>query len=33
MQEDSLDVLGAFTSLVCTVKEVNKLSFKPLEQW
>ena len=33
MQEDSLDVLGAFTSLVRTVKEVNKLSFKPLEQW
>ena len=33
MQEDSLDVLGAFTSLVRTVKEVNKLSSKPLEQW
>ena len=30
MQEDDLDVLGAFTS---TVKEVNKLSSKPLEQW
>ena len=33
MQEDDLDVLGAFTSLLCTVKEVNKLSSKPLEQW
>ena len=29
MQEESLDVLGA----VRTVKEVNKLSSKPLEQW
>ena len=29
MQED----LGAFTSLLRTVKEVNKLSSKPLEQW
>ena len=33
MQEDNLDVLGAFTSLLCTVKEVNKLSSKPLKQW
>lgn len=33
MQEDDLDVLGAFTSLLRTVKEVNKLSSKPLEQW
>jgi len=33
MQEDDLDVLGVFTSLLCTVKEVNKLSSKPLEQW
>ena len=30
MQEDNL---GAFTSLLHTVKEVNKLSSKPLEQW
>jgi len=33
MQEDDLDVLGAFSSLICTVKEVNILSSKPLEQW
>jgi len=33
MQEDDLDVLGAFSSLIRTVKEVNKLSSKPLEQW
>ena len=33
MQEDDLDALGAFTSLLRTVKEVNKLSSKPLEQW
>jgi len=32
MQEDDLDVLGAFSSLIRTVKEVNKLSSKPLEQ-
>ena len=30
-QEDSLDVLGAFNSLVRTVKEVNKLSSKQLD--
>ena len=33
MQFDNLDVLGAFTSLLRTVKEVNKLSLKPLQQW
>ncbi len=33
MQYDSLDVLGAFTSLLRTVKEVNKLSSKRLEHW
>ena len=33
LQEDDLDVLGAFSSLVRTVKEINKLSDKPLEQW
>lgn len=33
MQFDTLDVLGAFTSLLRTVKEVNKLSSKPLQQW
>ena len=33
LQEDDLDVLGAFSSLVRTVKEINKLSVKPLEQW
>jgi len=33
MQEDDLDVLGAFSSLIRTGKEVNTLSSKPLEQW
>ena len=33
MQEDDLDVLGAFSSLIRTIKEVNKLSSKSLEQW
>ena len=33
MQSDDLDVLAAFTSLLRTVKEVNKLSSKPLDQW
>ena len=33
MQYDTLDVLGAFTSLLRTVKEVNKLSSKSLEHW
>ena len=31
MQEDNLDVLGTFTSLLHTVKEVNKISSKPLD--
>ena len=33
MQKDDLDVLGAFTSLLRTVKELNKLSSKGLEHW
>lgn len=33
MQKNDLDVLGAFTSLLRTVKEVNKLSSKLLENW
>ena len=33
MQGDDLDVLAAFTSLLRTVKEVNMLSSKPLDQW
>ena len=33
MQKDDLDILGAFTSLIRTVKETDKLSSKPLEQW
>ena len=33
MQSDDLDVLAAFTSLLRTVKEVNKLSSKSLDQW
>ena len=31
MQKDDLDILGAPTSLLRTVKETNKLSSKPLE--
>ena len=33
LQEDDIDILEAFTSLLRTVKDVNKLSDKPLEQW
>ena len=33
MQEDDVDVLGAFSCLVRTVKEVDKLSSKGLEHW
>ena len=33
LQEDDVDVLEAFTSLLRTVKDINKLSNKPLEQW
>ena len=33
MQRDDLDVLGAFTSLLRTVKEINRLSSKSLEHW
>lgn len=33
MQSNDLDVLGAFTSLLRTVKEINKLSSKSLQQW
>ena len=33
LQNDSLDILGAFISLVRTVQELNKLSSKPLQQW
>ena len=33
MQSDDLDVLSAFTSLLRTVKEVNKLCSKSLNQW
>jgi len=33
MQEDDLDALGAFSSLIRTVKEVNKLSSKPLRTY
>ena len=33
LQNDSLDILGAFTSLLRTVQELNKLSSKSLQQW
>ena len=33
MQEDDVDVLGAFSCLVRTAKEVDKLSSKGLEHW
>ena len=33
LQNDSLDILGAFTSLIRTVQELNKLSSKSLLQW
>ena len=33
LQEDDIDVLEAFTSLLRTVKDVNKLSDKPMEHW
>jgi len=33
MQNDSLDILGAFTCLIKTTNKTNKLSSKPLEQW
>ena len=33
MPGDDLDVLGAFTALIKTVKEINKLCSKSLDQW
>ena len=33
MQSDTLDVLSAFTSLLRSVKELNKLGSKDLEHW
>ena len=33
MQEDDLDILAAFSSLLRTVKELNKLSSGSLESW
>lgn len=33
MQSDSLDILGALTSLLRTVKETNKFCCKALSQW
>ena len=33
MQADHLDILGAFTNLLRTVKETNKLNVKLLDQW
>ena len=33
LQEDDLDVLGAFSCLIPTIKEVDKLTSKGLEHW
>ena len=33
MQSNDLDVLGAFMSMLRTVKEVGKLADKPLDDW
>ena len=33
LQQDKLDILGGFTSLLRTVNEVNKLSSKSLDHW
>ena len=33
MQSDEVDILGALTSLLKTLKETNKLSSRPLDQW
>ncbi len=33
MQGDELDILGALTYVLRTVKETNKLNAKPLDQW
>lgn len=33
MQGDELNILGALTYLLRTVKETNKLHGKPLDQW
>ena len=33
MQSDSLDIVGALTCLISTVKETNKLKTKPLSKW
>ena len=33
LQEDYIDILGTLTSLLKTVKEVNKLRDTPLDKW
>ena len=33
LQQDSLDILGAFSSLLRTMQELKKLSSKSFEQW
>ena len=33
MQADELDILGALSNLLRTVKETNKLNTIPLDQW
>ena len=33
MQNDEIDILGALTGLLKTLKENDKLASKPLDQW
>ena len=33
MQNDEIDILGALTGLLKTLKETDKLASKPLDQW
>ena len=33
MQSDDVDILSALNSLLRTIKEIDKLSFKSLDQW
>ena len=33
MQNDEIDILGALTGVLKTLKEMDKLASKPLDQW
>ena len=33
MQSDEIDILGALTGVLQTLKETNKLGLKPVEEW